>query len=56
MDEKKTLKKAYKKQKRRLVTLWKTLTIFLLVFALILTPLSTWGGGESVPLVSFDFE
>ena len=23
---------------------------------LILTPLSTWGGGESVPLISFDFE
>ena len=38
--EQKALKKAYKKAKRKTVTLWKTLGIITLVFALILTPLS----------------
>ena len=44
MDEKKALykqtKKAYKKQKRRKVTPWKTLAILCLVFAVIVTPVS----------------
>ena len=38
--EQKALKKAYKKAKRKTVTLWKTLGIITLVFALILTPLT----------------
>ena len=40
MNEKKTLEKAYKKQKRKKVTLWKTLTIFLLVISIIVVPVS----------------
>ncbi len=44
MDERKaellTLKKAYKKAKRRTVTLWKSLGITFLVLSLIMTPLS----------------
>jgi len=44
MDERKkelkTLKKACKRAKRKTVTLWKSLGIFLLVIALIVTPLS----------------
>ncbi len=40
MNEKKTLKKAYKKQKRKTVSLWKTLTIFLLVISMIIVPVS----------------
>jgi len=35
MDEKKTLKKAYKKAKRKNVTLWKTLTIILMIVAIV---------------------
>ena len=40
MDEKKTLKKAYKKAKRKTVTLWKTLTIIVMVLAIILSAAS----------------
>ena len=35
MDEKKALKKAYKKAKRKTVGVWKPLTIFLMVVSII---------------------
>ena len=47
MDEKKTLKKAYKQAKRKTVTLWKTLTIILMIVSII-------ASGASVALGMFD--
>ena len=47
MDEKKALKKAFKKEKRKNVGLWKSLTIFLMVLSIILS-------GASVGLGLFD--
>ena len=47
MDEKKALKKAFKKAKRKNVGLWKALTIFLMVLSIILS-------GASVGLGMFD--
>ena len=44
MDEKKTMfkqtRKAYKKAKRKTVSLWKTLAIICLVLAIVLTPVN----------------